>query len=121
MIIRGASLFSRAAAFFAILFTLAACGGGGGGDSFLGDSNNQRNLRITLLDPDGNETRTISGARPGTLQISGAGSGVLVTATTTVGILSPESETALTNSNNSSYPNGLNSKKSIPEQPYLSS
>lgn len=34
MIIRGATLFSRLAVIFAVLFTLIACGGGGGGSSF---------------------------------------------------------------------------------------
>jgi hypothetical protein len=34
MIIRGATLISRLAVIFAVLFTLIACGGGGGGSSF---------------------------------------------------------------------------------------
>jgi hypothetical protein len=39
MIIRGATLFSRLAVTFAVLFSLIACGGGGGGSSFYDPDN----------------------------------------------------------------------------------
>jgi len=47
MIIRGATLISRLAFLFAVLFNLAACGGGGGGASFYDPDNNFPPLTIT--------------------------------------------------------------------------
>lgn len=48
MIIRGASLFSRAAAFLTVLFALSACGGGGGSGSASAFFNGGVELRVTV-------------------------------------------------------------------------
>jgi hypothetical protein len=101
MIFRGAQLTSRVAIFFACLFAVTACGGGGGGGGsfFDGDAGSSTQLAVTLLDPQGNETDNITSASPGTVKVTvkGGASGVVVNASTDLGILSPPSGTALTN------------------------
>lgn len=57
-------------------------------------------LALVLLDPQGNETNTVTSSSPGTLRatVGGSGANVVVSATTNVGVLFPASGTALTNS-----------------------
>jgi hypothetical protein len=104
MINRGATLISRLAVLFAVLFTLAACGGGGGGgNSFYQGSGSDNNssggsLTLTLYDEQGHSTNTVTSSAPGTLKVKAGAANVVVTATTTIGTLSPDSGTALTNS-----------------------
>lgn len=97
MINRGATLVSRLAVIFAILFTFTACGGGGGGDAFY-QGNNDNRMRLALFDAQGNSINTITSAAPATLtvSISDDGSNVVVSATTNLGTLEPASGTALT-------------------------
>lgn len=56
-------------------------------------------ISLALYDPEGNETNTVTSSSPGTLRatVEGSGANVLVSATTEVGVLFPESGTALTN------------------------
>ena len=69
MINRGATLISRLAILFAVLFTLTACGGGGGGPSFYNsDDDDEAAMSFTLYDPQGNATNTITASSPGTLE-----------------------------------------------------
>lgn len=107
---RFATLTSRLAVALALSMTLFACGGGGGGGGgFLpepGEDDVTYFLTLTLLDASGNATSTITSTTPATLQVrvnrtreSGAPiPDEVVTATTTLGALSPDSGTALTNS-----------------------
>jgi hypothetical protein len=100
MINRGATLISRLAVLFAVLFTFTACGGGGGGGNafYQGDGSDNPSLGFTLLDPQGNPTSSISFSSPGTLKITvqKGGSNIVVSASTddTIATLSPA--TALT-------------------------
>jgi hypothetical protein len=102
MIIRGATLISRLAVIFAVLFTFSACGGGGGGSSFYQgtDNNDTPSMSFSLLDPQGNSTNTVTSSAVGTLKVTVSGKGtanVVVAAETDVGTLLPAS--ALTDSN----------------------
>ncbi len=104
MIIRGDILPGRLAALFVFVLALTACGGGGGGGggdaSFLGNNNSGGTLRLTLLDPNGIPTDTITTSSPGTVQVKvGNRSGIVVSATVNIGVLFPASGTALTDSN----------------------
>lgn len=102
MIIRGATRSSRLAVILAFLFAITACGGGGGGgDSFYDGDKDEDGLRLTILDPEGNETDTVTASSPGTLKVSvrNGGSGIVVSASTDIGLLFPASGTALTNGN----------------------
>lgn len=99
MIIRGATLFSRAAAVLAIVFGITACGGGGGGSDagFLPQINE---LRLTLLDPEGQQTSTVSSTSPGTLVVRVTGENrrnVVVNVSADLVTLTPAN--ALTDSN----------------------
>jgi len=101
MINRGATLISRLAMLFAILFAFTACGGGGGGSSFYDGENNNNNtsgLSFTLFDPQGNSTNSVTSSAPGTLKvfIKDGGPNIVVSAETTIGTLFPETGTALT-------------------------
>lgn len=98
MIIRGATLVSRLAVIFAVLFTFTACGGGGGGGDAFFQGSNDAKIQLTLLDPQGNDTRTITSASPGTLRVTikDNGANVVVSAQTDIGTLFPASGTALT-------------------------
>jgi hypothetical protein len=102
MINRGATLISRLAILFAVLFTLAACGGGGGGGgaSFYDGNKNDPSLSFSLLDPQGNATSSVTAAAPGTLKVylKNGAPGILVSAETTLGTLLPATGTALTDS-----------------------
>jgi hypothetical protein len=104
MIIRGVRLTSRLAVLFAFLFTINACGGGGGGgDSFFdgGSDNEIQDLQLILLDPQGNETSTVTTAAPGTVrvQVQDSLANVVVSARSDIGVLFPASGTALTDNN----------------------
>jgi hypothetical protein len=101
MIIRGATHGSRLAVIFAFLFVVTACGSGGSGDNFYDGDQNQDGLRLSILDPAGNGTDTVTASSPGTLKVSvrGGGSGIVVTATTDIGFIFPKSGTALTSGN----------------------
>ena len=99
MIIRGATHGSRLAVIFALLFAVTACGGGGSGDNFYEGGDDVDGLSLTILDPQGNETDTVTAASPGTLKVSvrGGGSGIVVTASTDIGVI--PTGTALTSGN----------------------
>jgi hypothetical protein len=103
MINRGATLISRLAVLFAVLFTFTGCGGGGGGGSSFypdnGPNNNPNSLSLALYDPQGNATNTVTASAPGTLKVraNNNAANVVINATTTIGTLSPASGTALTN------------------------
>lgn len=103
MINRGATLVSRLAVVFAILFAFTACGGGGGGEDpfYQGPDGGggSSSLSFALLDPQGNTTNAVTASAPGTLRVGvrNGGANILVTAETTIGTLLPESGTALTN------------------------
>jgi hypothetical protein len=110
MITRGATLISRMAVAFAILFAIAACGGGGGGGSvgnFLPDTNDGSTyfLSLVLLDSDGNPNNTVTSAAPAILEVTvtkknkngAAIADVVVSAQTDIGEVLPASGTALTN------------------------
>ncbi|AQA19893.1 hypothetical protein BST95_18195 [Halioglobus japonicus] len=110
MITRFASLSSRLAATLIALFAITACGGGGGGGGggFLGDSGGSSDtyfIQVVLKDSDGNETSTVSTNSPGTLQVLVTQNGpngnpiadVIVTASTSSGLLFPSSGSKLTN------------------------
>ena len=100
MIIRGVTLCSRMAALFVFLCALTACGGGGGGGGggFVG-SGNTDSLKMTLYDPSGEQTNTVTESAPGTLRVKvGSAKDVVVTANTDIGNLIPVSGTALTDS-----------------------
>jgi hypothetical protein len=95
MIIRGATHGSRLAVIFAFLFVVTACGGGGGsGDNFYEGDQNQDGLRLSILNPEGNGTDTVTASSPGTLKVSvrGGGSGIVVNATTDIGFIFPNPE-----------------------------
>jgi hypothetical protein len=110
MITRGATLTSRMAVAFAILFAITACGGGGGGGdvgNFLPDTNDSSTyfLSLVLLDPQGNPTNTVTSAAPARLEVTitkknkngSAIADVVVSAQTDIGEVFPSSGTALTN------------------------
>ncbi|QFU74856.1 hypothetical protein EY643_03940 [Halioglobus maricola] len=110
MITRFASFSSRLAATFIALFAITACGGGGGGGGggFLGDAGSSSDtyyIQAVLKDSDGNETSTVSTNSPGTLQVLITRNGpngnpiadVIVTASTSSGLLFPSSGSKLTN------------------------
>jgi hypothetical protein len=94
----------------AFLFTLAACGGGGGG-GFNPDNDSSDGetyfISMTLYDPSGNETRTVTSAAPGTLKVKVTRNGkngkviegVVVTTESDIGLVFPPSGTALTDVN----------------------
>jgi len=101
MIIRGATLISRLAVVFAVLFAFTACGGGGGGgDTFYSGpgNNNSSGLSLSLYDPQGNSTNSVTASAPGTLKVrvQGNAANVVVSASTDIGTLFPETGTALT-------------------------
>lgn len=50
-------------------------------------------ISLALFDPEGNETNTVTSSSPGTLRatVEGGGAGVVVNASTEIGVLSPES------------------------------
>ena len=102
MIIRGATLCSRMAVLFAILFTFTACGGGGGGDGgdFFNPPDDDIGLDISLYDAAGNKTSTVTTAQPGTIRVfvRKGGANIVVSAATTRGTLLPSTGTALTDS-----------------------
>ena len=104
---RFATLSSRLAVMLAILFTVAACGGGGGSGGFIPDDGSDSEtyfLSLTLLDPQGNETDSVSSAAPGTLKVrvtkknknGNPIEGAVVDTTTDIGLVFPASGTALT-------------------------
>jgi hypothetical protein len=102
MINRGATLVSRLAVIFMVLFTFTACGGGGGGgDAFFqggDDDDDEGSFSFVLLDPQGNPTNSVTASSPGTLRVSvkNGGANILVSADTTIGTLLPATGTALT-------------------------
>ena len=109
MITRFALLSGRLLVAFAFLFTVTACGGGGGGGgSFVPDQDGPETyfLALTLIDDDGNETKSITTGAPTTLRVKVTRNGkngkvvanVVVTAETTAGTISPASGSALTDS-----------------------
>ncbi|MFK8047878.1 MAG: hypothetical protein AB8B81_05535 [Halioglobus sp.] len=105
--------FSRLSVTFITVLTLAACGGGGGGSdgpNFLPDRDdgNANNIRLLLefVDSLGNPTDTVTTANPATLTVTvtegpNPSVGTIVSAVTTsaVGLILPESGTALTDAN----------------------
>ena len=105
--------FSRLSVTFITVLTLAACGGGGGGSdgpNFLPetDDGNANNIRLLLefVDSLGNPTDTVTTANPATLTVTvtegpNPSVGTIVSAVTTsaVGLILPESGTALTDAN----------------------
>jgi hypothetical protein len=101
MINRGATLVSRLAVVFAVLFTFTACGGGGGGgDAFYqGGDDDASSLSFALLDPQGNSTNSVTASAPGTLRVGvrNGGANILVSAETSIGTILPATGTALTN------------------------
>ncbi len=102
MINRGATLISRLAILFAVLFTLAACGGGGGGGpSFYNNDDEEASFQFTLYDPLGNATNSITASSPGSLKIfvRNGGPNVVVSAETSLGTLLPTTGTSLTDGN----------------------
>lgn len=107
---RFATLTSRLAVALALSLTLFACGGGGGGGggSFLpepGDGDVTYFIDLALQDANGNPTSSVSSTSPATLLVtvtrnSRNGAPVadeVVSATTTIGVITPETGTALTN------------------------
>ncbi len=102
MIIRGDILPGRLAALFVFILALTACGGGGGGGDagFLPNNNGNSSVRMTLFDPNGVPTNTVTTSSPGTLQVKvGNRAGVVVAAAANIGVLFPASGTALTDAN----------------------
>lgn len=110
MINRFANYTSRMAVALVMMLTVTACGGGGGGGSdggFLGDAGNTDTyfLDVQLLDPNGNQTSTVTSNAPATVRVrvtknkrSGSPiAEVIVTASADVGLLFPEAGTRLTN------------------------
>jgi hypothetical protein len=109
MITRFATLTGRLLAAFAVLFTITACGGGGGGggDSFLPDDGSggiNYKIELSITDAAGNPTDTVTATTPVTLTAlvtrKGNGQpaeGVVVRALADIGIILPESGSALTN------------------------
>ncbi len=93
MIIRGASLVSRLAVMFAVMLALAACGGGGGSDDgpFFNPPDDDIGIDISLNDPSGQKTSTITTGSPGTVRvfIRKGGSNIVVNAVTTRGAIAP--------------------------------
>jgi hypothetical protein len=90
------------------MFVIAACGGGGGGsggfipDGSGGENNQIYTLLVALADTNGNPTNSVTSTTPATLTVTvsmgpNAVPDLVVTAVTTVGIISPASGTALTN------------------------
>lgn len=107
MITRFATLSSRMALAFTLLFMVAACGGGGSGGSFLPEDGGGTNYRIalTLTDSFGEPTDTVTSAAPIVLTAlvtrksnGQAVEGVVVTTGVDIGTILPETGTALTNS-----------------------
>jgi hypothetical protein len=101
MIIRGVTLYSRMAVLFVFLCALTACGGGGGGGDgggfFPGGSDN---LSMTLYDPSGEQTNTVTESAPGTLRVKvGSAGNIVVNADSDIGTVIPDSGTALTDNN----------------------
>ncbi len=110
MINRFANLSSRIALIFAMLIALAACGGGGGGGGdngggFLPDNDTDVFfVSITLLDAEGNPTNTVTSTQDATVVVTVTRNGPngapivneVVTATSDIGVVNPESGTALT-------------------------
>ncbi|MCB1680060.1 MAG: hypothetical protein KDI16_15380 [Halioglobus sp.] len=107
MITRFATLTSRMAVTFAILFTLAACGGGGGGGSdsgFLPDDGPTYRLRLVLTDANGDPTTEVTATNPITLSVTVTRDkkpvpNVVATASTDIASILPASGTALTDAN----------------------
>lgn len=110
MISRFASLTSRLSVVLVFLFGIAACGGGGGGGSdggggFLpGDAVDEFTVTLVLLDGDGNPTNAITSTTPATLNVtvksgSRTQAEVVVMAATEIGVIVPDSGSALTNAN----------------------
>lgn len=112
MINRGATLVSRLAMLFAVLFALAACGGGGGGSTFFDEDGSSSSgssgssgssssggttptLALALFDPLGVGTDTVTASSPGTLKVSipGGGANILVSVETDIGTILPASAT----------------------------
>ena len=98
---------NRLATFVATAVLVTACGGGGGtednGTGFVPAAPPQgAKINITLTDLEGNEITEISPIKSGTFLISAKNSGgdpiaqAVVTGTTTIGRMIPESGTALT-------------------------
>ncbi|MBK6738966.1 MAG: hypothetical protein IPG64_14295 [Haliea sp.] len=115
MLNQGATLISRLAVFFAVLFTLAACGGGGGGGATFFDGDDPVPppvtpaylVQLTLLDANGAPISSLPQLAEGTLQIvvienQEAGipvAGALVNVSTSIGSLVPTNGRALTDAN----------------------
>ncbi|MCR9183767.1 MAG: hypothetical protein NXH81_00065 [Halieaceae bacterium] len=110
MITRFATLTSRFTLGLALLMSLYACGGGGGGGGggFLpepGEDDVTYALTLTLLDADGNPTSSVTSTTPATLEVrvnrnNDRGVPVadaLVSATTSLGVIAPDTGTALSN------------------------
>jgi hypothetical protein len=107
MVTRGASILSRFAALFAVVFVLSSCGGGGGSSGFIDGSSGGGNtgtpgetgdLEILLLDPDGESTTTVTAASNGTLRVlvPNGGADIVVEVSSSIGIVEPASGSALT-------------------------
>ncbi len=105
MIIRGATLLGRAAAFLVTLFALTACGGGGGGGGFLPEPVVGPTIAVALFAPNGESTDAVTAALPGTVRVQVTGqvvSNVVVSAAVnpvSLGTIDPPSSTALTDAN----------------------
>lgn len=108
MITRLTTLSLRLVAGLALSLFVVACGGGGGGGGgggFLPEEPDTWVLSLTLLDANGNPTDTVTSTNPATLSArvtrnSASGSpvsGEVVTVTTSLGLLDPDTGSALTN------------------------
>lgn len=101
MIIRGETLGGRLAALLVLMGALAACGGGGGGggsdSAFFPE---ETEIKLTLFDPNGEKTNTVTESAPGTLQAKvGSRGNIVVNLSSNIGTVIPASGSALTNSN----------------------
>jgi hypothetical protein len=107
MITRFATLSSRLAVMFAVLFALVACGGGGGGGGGFvpkDEAEERYYLSMVLLDLLGEPTNTVTSTKPARLEIrvtkknkGGAPvPDVVVNATSDIVAISPDSSTGLT-------------------------
>lgn len=105
-----ASLTSRLSVALVFLFGIAACGGGGGssgdgGGGFLPNSGGGNfTITLQLLDDDGNPTNAVTSTSPATLNVtvksgSRTQAEVVVVATADIGLIIPDSGTALTDAN----------------------